>query len=97
MELNIVSNNGTAYITVSGRLNNTYAAEFEAALNDIKEKDIVMDFSSLEYISSAGLRVLLAVLKRAEQEEGSLIIKNPNPMVVETFEMTGFINMITIE
>ena len=68
------------------------------AAPDIAENitELVLDFSDLEYISSAGLRVLLAAQKRFAQTGGVMIL-DPNETVMEVFEMTGFADILTIE
>jgi anti-sigma B factor antagonist len=57
---------------------------------------LVLDFAALEYLSSAGLRVLLAVQK-AMNKQGEMIIKNVNETINEIFEVTGFIDILNIE
>jgi anti-sigma B factor antagonist len=57
---------------------------------------LVLDFTALEYLSSAGLRVLLAAQK-AMNKQGEMIIKNVNETINEIFEVTGFIDILTIE
>jgi len=56
-----------------------------------------LDFTSLEYISSAGLRVLLAAHKRMKRQEGDLVVRGVNENVREVFTITGFIDMLHIE
>ena len=58
--------------------------------------ELVMDFSQLEYLSSAGLRVLLAAQK-AMNKQGSMVIRHVNGTILEIFEVTGFIDILTIE
>ena len=91
--------NGTELtITIAGRLDTTTApqleAEFKQSINGIEK--LVLDFASLEYLSSAGLRVLLAAQK-AMNKQGEMIIKNVNGTINEIFEVTGFIDILTIE
>ena len=57
---------------------------------------LVLDFTALEYLSSAGLRVLLAAQK-VMNKQGEMIIKNVNDTINEIFEVTGFIDILTIE
>ena len=57
---------------------------------------LVLDFAALEYLSSAGLRVLLAAQK-VMNKQGEMIIKNVNETINEIFEVTGFIDILTIE
>ncbi|MGN0554097.1 MAG: STAS domain-containing protein [Oscillospiraceae bacterium] len=85
-------------ITVEGRLDTTTSPQLEAFLSENTDgvKDIVMDMEMLEYISSAGLRVLLAAHKKMNKA-GSLTLKNVCDEVMEVFEMTGFADILTIQ
>ena len=91
--------NGTELtITITGRLDTTTApqleAEFKQSITGVEK--LVLDFASLEYLSSAGLRVLLAAQK-VMNKQGEMIIKNVNETINEIFEVTGFIDILTIE
>ena len=85
------------YIALEGRIDASNAAKAEEMIFDIKKeqegKHTVMDAEGLEYISSAGLRVIL----RLRKEEPQLAIINVAPEVYEVFDMTGFTDMVTIE
>ncbi len=85
------------YIAIAGRIDASNAAQAEEKIFDIKNqnpnKHIVLDADELEYISSAGLRVIL----RLRKEEPKLAIINVAPDVYEVFDMTGFTDMVTIE
>lgn len=72
----------------------TLEEELKRALDGITE--LVFDFGKLEYISSAGLRVLLAAQK-IMNKQGSMIIKNVNDVINDVFEVTGFSDILTIE
>ena len=91
--------NGTELnIKVIGRLDTVTAPELEDEIKksiDGVEK-LVLDFASLEYLSSAGLRILLASQK-AMNKQGEMIIKNVNSTINDIFEVTGFIDILTIE
>ena len=91
--------NGTELtITIAGRLDTTTApqleAEFKQSINGVEK--LVLDFTALEYLSSAGLRVLLSAQK-VMNKQGEMIIKNVNGTINEIFEVTGFIDILTIE
>ena len=91
--------NGTELtIAITGRLDTTTApqleAEFKQNIGGIEK--LVLDFTALEYLSSAGLRVLLAAQK-VMNKQGEMIIKNVNETINEIFEVTGFIDILTIE
>ena len=91
--------NGTELtVTIAGRLDTTTAPQLEAEFKqniDGVEK-LVLDFAGLEYLSSAGLRVILAAQKEMNKQ-GEMIIKNVNDTINEIFEVTGFIDILTIE
>ena len=91
--------NGTELtVTIAGRLDTTTApvleAEFKQSIPGVEK--LILDFTALEYLSSAGLRVLLAAQK-AMNKQGEMIIKNVNETINEIFEVTGFIDILTIE
>ena len=91
--------NGTELtVTIVGRLDTTTApqleAEFKGSVNGVEK--LVLDFAELEYLSSAGLRVILAAQK-VMNKQGEMIIKNVNETINEIFEVTGFIDILTIE
>ena len=91
-------NNTELTVTLAGRLDTTTAPQLEV---EVKEnlggiEKLILDFTALEYLSSAGLRVLLAAQK-IMNKQGEMIIKNVNNTVKEIFEVTGFIDILTIE
>ena len=81
-----------------GRLDTTTAPALDKTISeDIGDtKKLVLDIKGLEYISSAGLRVLLSAQKKM-QVIGSMIVKNVRDEVMDVFEMTGFADILTIE
>lgn len=85
------------YISLDGRIDASNAADVEKSINEIRKANqgmhTVLDADSLEYISSAGLRVML----RLRKEEPELAVINVSPEVYNVFEMTGFTEMITVE
>ena len=85
-------------IALQGRLDTMTAPELEAELNkSLKNADsLVLDFGKLEYISSAGLRVLLSAHK-AMSSKGGMKVTNVNEIVREVFDVTGFGDILTIE
>ena len=88
----------TLNIALEGRLDTTTAPQLEAELKGSLEgiTNLIMDFEKLEYISSAGLRVLLSAQK-IMNKQGSMVLKNVNENVMDVFEVTGFIDILTIE
>ena len=90
---------GTKLIYVlTGRLDTTTSPELENAIKTSIDgvTDLEFDFTDLEYISSAGLRVLLYTQK-IMVKQGSMVVKNCNPEIIEIFEVTGFAEILTIE
>ena len=85
-------------VEIVGRLDTTTAPSLEKTLNeDMGEtKNLILDFKGLEYISSAGLRVLLSAQKRM-QKIGSMKLINVCESVMEVFEITGFADILMIE
>ena len=91
--------NGTELtIALEGRLDTTTAPELEQALKDSMDgaNTLTLDFSKLDYISSAGLRVLLSAHK-AMSKKGGMKVTHVNEMVSEVFDVTGFADMLNIE
>ena len=91
--------NGTNYtLNISGRLDTTTAPQLEAELVPcLKDATALMlDFENLEYISSAGLCVLLSAQKTMNKQ-GKMALKKVNETVMEVFEVTGFSDILTIE
>lgn len=99
MNINVNSEAGKLNLGLEGRLDTSTAGMLEDVLKDKIESvnEIIMDFSSLDYISSAGLRVILGTQKQINAKKGKLIIKNVNQIVMEIFEITGFVDILTIE
>ena len=91
-------NGAEVNVKVTGRLDTTTAPELEAELKKSFGgiTKLVLDFMELEYLSSAGLRVLLSAQKTMDKQ-GEMIIKNVNETINEIFEVTGFIDILTIE
>ena len=88
--------NTTLYL--DGRLDTVTAPELEKAVDGIPDgtKDLVFDMTGLEYISSAGLRVILKAQK-AMNAKGSMKITGANDSIMEVFDITGFLDILTIE
>ena len=86
-------------IALSGRLDTTTAPQLEEALASALDgvADLVFDFGKIEYISSAGLRILLNTQKKIGAAGGSMKLTGVNDVVREVFEVTGFINILSIE
>ncbi len=98
MKTNKTLDGNVLNVALEGRLDTMTAPELEAAIKDnlAVVDSAVLDLTSLEYVSSAGLRVILSVHKALAGKSG-LIVKNPNETVSEVFEVTGFSDILTIE
>ena len=98
MTIQQIRNGNALTIALEGRLDTMTAPELEAALKTALEgvEELTFDFEKLDYISSAGLRVLLAAQKTMNQQ-GSMKVKNANEIIMEIFEVTGFADILTIE
>ncbi len=90
--------NDALQIALEGRLDTTTAPDLESALNESinDAKELTLDFGKLEYISSAGLRVLLSAQKIMNQQ-GSMKVINVRDEINDIFEVTGFSDILTIE
>lgn len=89
---------GKLTLALEGRLDTTTAPQLEAevtgSLTGVTE--LVLDFSRLEYLSSAGLRVILAAQKIMNRQ-GKMVICHVNATILEVFEVTGFVDILTIQ
>ena len=91
-------NNDTATLIVSGRLDTQTAPELENELDAVLSglKELTFDMTNLEYVSSAGLRVILKAQK-AMNAQGSMKLTGVNDSIMEVFDITGFLDILTIE
>ena len=96
MKINFKNNNGILNVALDGRLDTTTAPELENFISNNCDGtgSIVIDCEKLSYISSAGLRVLLAAQKKTK---GAMKLTNVCELVMEVFEMTGFADILVIE
>ena len=98
MNIKLDQNGSSVNIALEGRLDTNTAPELENKLSEIDGvKELCFDFSELVYISSAGLRVLLAAQKKMNTADGSMKVLNPNELITEVFEATGFDEILDIE
>lgn len=98
MTINKQKNENELLISLEGRLDTTTSPAFEQELKASLDgvDSLVLDFEKLDYISSAGLRVLLSAQKTMNKQ-GEMKIKNVNETILEIFEVTGFNDILTIE
>lgn len=82
---------------LEGRLNTVTSIDFENYVEELKgDENVLIDMEKLEYISSAGLRILLKMQKLLA-DKGSLVLVNVGPSILEIFEITGFISILNIK
>lgn len=98
MTINKTVDGSTVTLALAGRLDTSTAPELETELKQTLPgmKQLVLDFQELDYISSAGLRVLLSAQKTMNKQ-GSMILQHVNETVMEVFEITGFSDILTIQ
>lgn len=85
-------------LTIEGRLDTQTAPQLETAVDEILKDcaELILDLKEVEYISSAGLRIILKAQK-SMNKQGSLKLRNVNETVMEVFDITGFLDILTIE
>ena len=98
MTIEIKKNTDELVLEITGRLDTITAPALDKTINENlgEIKNLILDFKQLEYISSAGLRVLLSAQKKLQQN-GTMKLKNVREEVMEVFEITGFVDILTIE
>lgn len=98
MTIDKKANETELLMAISGRMDTSTAPQFEAELKSSLDgvKKLVLDFENLEYVSSAGLRVILTAQK-IMNKQGEMVIQNVSEVISEVFEITGFVDILTIE
>ena len=96
MTINVERDYELVVLEITGRLDTTTAPNLDTAINELSEdtKELVFDMGGLEYISSAGIRVVLSAYKKMMSNQGIMRITKANEMVRDVFEMTGLLEMI---
>lgn len=99
MTITLTNEKKLTILVLAGRLDTNTAPELETALKPLlaQGKDLVLDFAALEYVSSAGLRVLLTAQKAVQKSASKMIIRHVNDTINDIFELTGFADILTIE
>ena len=99
MTININSYGTTHIIAPIGKIDTNTAPELKAAIDALPDsaKELILDFTGVDYISSAGLHVLVQAQNKMEGKDGSIKITNVNQIVDEIFEITGFGDLLPIE
>lgn len=97
MKIKIEIENSRLIISLDGRLDTSTAPELEREIADLGDyTELILDMKNLEYISSAGLRVILKAQKTMNKK-GKLVVKNVSESIKEIFDITGFSDFLTIE
>ena len=98
MNIDQIRNGDKLTLAVGGRIDTKTSPQLEKTLDDVLEgiKEFVFDFADVSYISSAGLRVLMAAQLKMN-EQGRMTVINANEDLMEIFEITGFTEILTIE
>jgi anti-anti-sigma factor len=99
MEIDLKKKQNTIIITVKGRMDAVCATDFDQTLEEkinAGECSFILDFGSLEYISSAGLQCVLAAAKNLENKKGRIMLADLKGTVKEVFEISGFDTMFSI-
>ena len=96
MTINVERDFELVTLEITGRLDTTTAPNLESVVNELSEdtKELIFDMSGVEYISSAGIRVLLGAYKKMNSNQGKIRIEKANDIVREVFEMIGLSEML---
>ena len=99
MKISVNRNGAELTLALEGRLDSNTSSELEANLGGIGEGVTALhfDLAKLLYISSAGLRVLLASQKKMNGMGGKMVVHNPNELITEIFDATGFSDILTVQ
>ena len=97
MTINVERDFELVTLGITGRIDTTTAPNLESVINELLEdaKELIFDMSGVEYISSAGIRVLLGAYKKINGNDGIMRIEKANEMVREVFEMTGLLELLS--
>ena len=98
MEFEVTKSADKTTVKVKGKIDSNTVYKLEEGIHEemLLAKTMAMDFSELEYISSAGARLLLMIQKKMNKRQGNLVIMNCNKDVLDVFEKTGFTQVLTI-
>ncbi len=99
MTINTNKNGESLVVAIEGRLDTNTAPELEKEINSqlADVTSLVLDLKDLIYMSSAGLRVVLGCQKKINAANGTMVVKNVNDLIMEIFETTGFLDILTVE
>ncbi len=100
MKIDVKQDGEIFVVELEGRMDTNTSPEFQKEMETYYSREgfkMILDFDKLDFVSSAGLRVLLLIQKKSKALNGSLVIKNVKPEIQEVFDMTGFSDILTIE
>ena len=99
MEVKFNKQDSSLTVAISGNIDTVTAPELDTKLQENLSgiKDLILDFAAVDYISSAGLRVILMANQQLEDADGTMTIKNANDDVRDVFEMTGFDSLLNLD
>lgn len=99
MTIKLVNRGTEGELLLDGRLDTTTSPEAEKIFTEVSERfdRVVLNMATLNYVSSAGLRVIKKLHMAMRRKDGQLVLKNVNKMVMEVFEMTGFAGLLRFE
>lgn len=99
MTIKLVNRGTEGELLLDGRLDTTTSLEAEKIFSEVSERfdRVVLNMATLNYVSSAGLRVIKKLHMAMRKKDGQLVLKNVNKMVMEVFEMTGFAGLLRFE
>ena len=99
MTIKLVNRDTEGELLLEGRLDSVTAPEAEGIFNEVSQRfdKVILNFSGLNYISSAGLRLLLRLQQTMRKKNGELVLTHVNKMVMEVLEMTGFVGILQFQ
>jgi anti-anti-sigma factor len=85
-------------VTITGRIDSSNASQFDSVLKEVSERknNVVLDMSGVEYISSAGLRAMVALLRETKKKKGDVRLADPSPRVVEVLALAGLNSLFQV-
>lgn len=99
LSINEKMDGNTLTVTLNGKITSTTAPDLTSVLEGKLESldKLIFDFSGLEYITSAGIRIILNALQTLEEHDAEMVLRNVNDDIMDVFRMTGFLEVLTIE
>ena len=99
MKVKLINRGDEGELILTGRLDSVTSEEMEKIFNDVSDRfsRVILNMVGMDYVSSAGLRILKNLHIKMRKREGELVLRNVNRMVMEVFEMTGFAGLLIIE